>query len=96
MRPARRFQDRPWLSPWCIEPIEPGIGIGLQNAGVIGQMAFGMDGFSISGIAKHRRGRVRVTKRRIITHIGPKTPDIGAARRQHRHGGIITMQPLGG
>ena len=31
----------------------------------------------------------------IITHIGPKPPHIGAARRQYRHGGVITMQPLG-
>ena len=54
------------MSPRRIEPIEPGIGIRLQNAGVIGQVAFGMDGFSIAGIAKHRRGRVRATKGRII------------------------------
>ena len=95
MRPARGLQDRAWLSPWRIEPVEPGISIRLQNAGVIGQMPFGVDGFSVSGIAKHRRGRVRATKGRIITHIGPKPPHIGAARSKHRHGGVITMKSLG-
>jgi hypothetical protein len=51
MRPAHRLQDRPWLAPWRIEPIEPFIGIRPQNAGAIGQIAFRMDGFSVTGIA---------------------------------------------
>jgi len=59
-------------------------------------MPFRVDGFSVSGIAKHRRGRVRATKGRIITHIGPKPPHIGFARCQHRHSGVITMKSLGG
>jgi hypothetical protein len=67
----------------------------LQNASVIGQKPFGMDCFSVAGIAKHRRGWVRATKRRITTPIGPKAPDIGAARRQYRHNRFIAMQPVG-
>ena len=42
MAPARRLGDRPGLAPAVVEIAEPGIGIGLQDAGISGEMPGGM------------------------------------------------------
>jgi hypothetical protein len=39
---ARRLEDRPRLALRVVEPVEPGIGVRLQDAGEPGQMLFGM------------------------------------------------------
>ena len=38
MAPARRLGDRPRLALAVVEIVEPGIGIGLQDAGIAGEM----------------------------------------------------------
>jgi hypothetical protein len=40
--PTGGFEDRPRLALRVVEPVEPGIGIRLQDAGEPGQMLFGM------------------------------------------------------
>jgi hypothetical protein len=42
MAPARRLGDRPGLAPAVVEVAEPGIGVGLQDAGVSGEMPGGV------------------------------------------------------
>jgi hypothetical protein len=39
---ARRLEDRPWLPIGRIEPVEPGIGVRLQDAGELSQVPLGM------------------------------------------------------
>jgi hypothetical protein len=38
MRPARGLGDRAGLAAGCVEFVQPGIGVGLQDAGIAGQM----------------------------------------------------------
>ena len=38
MSPTPRFRQRPGLAPWMVEVVEPGISVGLQDAGIACQV----------------------------------------------------------
>ena len=59
MSPTRRFDDRTGLARGMIEIVEPGIGVGLQDAGIAGQMAGRMFAAAIARVEEHRRRRRR-------------------------------------
>src|SRR5262249_24728286 len=65
------FGDRPRLSVGLVEPIEAGIGIGLQNPGVVAQMALRMLGSAIARIEEHRGWRSGTCEGLVVAHIGP-------------------------
>ena len=71
VRPAARLGDRPRLSVGSVEPIEAGIGIGLQNPGIVAQMALRMLGSAIARIEEYRGWRSRTCERVVVAHIGP-------------------------
>lgn len=45
---ARGLGDRPWLAPGAVEIVEPGIGVGLQDPAVSGQVPVRMLGRAIA------------------------------------------------
>lgn len=96
MRPAGGLGDRAGLAAWRVEFVEPGIGIGLQDALVAGQVALRMLAGTVTRVAERRRRRCWSGKGPVVAHIGPDPADDGAAAGQHRHRGVVAVQPRGG
>ena len=71
MRPARGLGDRPRLAVCRRRAVEPGIGIGLQDPGIAGEMPLGMLAGAIARVEEHRRRRSRPAERPVVAHIGP-------------------------
>src|SRR6476469_2690220 len=56
MGPAGCLEDRTWLASWLVEPVEPGIGVRLQDALKAGQVPLGMLAAAVGRVeARHRR-----------------------------------------
>jgi hypothetical protein len=79
-----------------VERIEPGIGIGLKNPAIAGGMLLGMDAGSIRRVEEHRSRRRLAAEGMVVTHVGPNPPGTAVALGQHRHGGVVAMNALGG
>ena len=95
VRPARRLGDRAGFSPGVIEIVEPGIGIGLQDAGIVGQVLARMLATTVARVVEQGRRWRRTAERPVIAHVGPKPARDGLAAGQHRHGGVVAMDPRG-
>jgi hypothetical protein len=54
-----------------VEIAEPGISVGLKDAGVTGKMPCGVLGAAIARVEEHRRRRVRSGERPVVAHIRP-------------------------
>src|SRR5580704_7515500 len=101
MAPTRRLGDWPRSTFAVIEIAEAGISIGLQDAGVPGEMLRWVFATAIARIEEHGRRRVRPGKRPVVPDIGPQaagdrltpwpTPTPSYRRRaraqRRRHGG---------
>ena len=97
---------RPWLqqaasviggtAPGLVELSEPGIGIGLQDAGISGEVTCGVFAVAIARVEEHRCWRPRSREGPIIAHIRPYPAGDRFAFGQDRHGRIVTMDTLGG
>ena len=57
-----------------VELVEPGIGVGLQDSGVAGQVLRGMLAAAIRRVEEHRRRRTGAAERPVVAHIGPSRP----------------------
>ncbi len=95
MGPASDRRDRTRLAIGLVKRVEAAIGIGLQNPAVAGEMPFGMRAAAIGRVVVDRGRRRGAAKRTIVTHIGPQPAGPGLSLGQHRHGGVIAMDPLG-
>ena len=94
--PAGRLSDRAGSAPGIIKIAEPGIGIGLQDPGIAGEMLAGVPSAAVAGVKEHRRWRVWTSERPVIPDISPQSPNDGFVLGQDRHGGVVAMQALGG
>src|SRR5438045_882201 len=74
-------QMRP--SPAIIEFAEPGIGIGLQNAGPARKVAPRMFATAVARVEEQGRRRVMAAKWPVVAHVGPQPPRDGLVLRQH-------------
>ena len=95
MRPTGGLEDRPRLAPGLVEPVEPGIGVRLQDAGERGQVPLGMLAAAVGRVEERRCRRVGPGERPVVPDVGPQAPDLGPLLGQHRHGGVVGVQPLG-
>ena len=59
-------------------------------------MVSGMLAVAVARIEEHRGRRVRAGERPVVPDIGPQPADDGLVLGQHRHGGVVAMQALGG
>ena len=71
MAPTRRLGDRPGFAFAAIQFAEPGIGIGLQDAGISREMPGGMLAGAIALVEEHRGRRIGPGKRPVVPHIRP-------------------------
>jgi hypothetical protein len=69
--PARRLGDRPRLAPAVVELGEPGIGVGLQNAGIASEVPGRVFAGAVARVEEHCRRRIGSGKRAVVAHIGP-------------------------
>ncbi len=96
MDPARGLLDRPRFAVSQIELVVTVIGVGLQDAGVSRQMGLWMLALPIARVVKHRCGGPGAAERPVIANINPAAPSVRLALRQHRHCGVVPVQPFGG
>lgn len=69
--PARRLSNRAGSAFAVVEIAEPGISIGLQNAGIAGEMPGRMLAATVARIKEHRGRWVGPGKRPVVAHVGP-------------------------
>src|SRR5262249_24120607 len=95
MGPAGCFDDRTRLSLRLVDRVEARICVGLENAGVSGEMPLGMLAAAIGRIEVHCSWSSGAAERLIVAHIGPYTPGPRLHFGEHRHRGVVTVDPLG-
>jgi hypothetical protein len=88
---ARRFRDRTRSSLAIVEAVEPGIGIGLQDPGVVLEVTARMLAAAVSRVVEQRRRRCRAGERPVVADVGPKPAGDGLALGQDRHRGVVPM-----
>ena len=71
VRPAGRFDDRRRLARRLVELVEAGIGVGLHDAGLAGEMLLRMFAGAIARIIEEGRRRILAAERPVVAHIGP-------------------------
>ena len=96
MAPARRLGERAGFALGVVELAESGIGIGLQDAGIAGEMPCGMLAAAIARVEEHRRRRGGAGKRPIVAHIGPKSAGDRFPFGQHWHRRVVAVHAVGG
>jgi hypothetical protein len=74
MGPAGRFLD-----PLPVQALEPGIGVGLQDADERLQVCPGTLALAIRGVPEQHGGRIGAGCRTVIAYIGPQSPLLGRA-----------------
>ncbi len=94
--PAQRLDDRTRLPVGKIEAIVAVEGVGLQNAGVTGQMPLGMLPRSIARGVEQRRWWVLAAERPVVADIHPRPTGHRLALGEDGNRRVVAMQPLGG
>src|SRR5580704_2728853 len=94
MAPTRRLGDWPRSTFAVIEIAEAGISIGLQDAGVPGEMLRWVFATAIARIEEHGRRWVRPGKRPVVPDIGPQAAGDRLSLRKHRHRRIVAVHAL--
>ena len=96
MAPAQRLDDRTGLAVGKIEAVVAVKGVGLQNAGVTGQMPLGMLPRSIARGVEQRRWRILAAERPVVADIHPRPTGHRLALGEDGNRRVVAMQPLGG
>jgi hypothetical protein len=96
MRPTCRFDDRAWRAAWRIEPVEAGICVGLQDAGIAGKMPLWMLACPVARIEKHGSRRIAPAEWPVVAHIGPQSPRDGPGFGQHGDRRVVAMDARAG
>jgi hypothetical protein len=96
MRPTKCFDDAPRLAIGLIEVIVPAVGVGLQYAAPIGEMAFGMLAGAIARGVEQRRRRAGSAKGPIVANIDPDSAGFRSALGENGNRRVVAMQPFGG
>lgn len=100
MCPAGGFGDRDELPGGCVEFVELGIGVSLQDAGIASQVSLRVFAGAVSGTVEHRRLWFRPGEGPVVAKIGPDPVSMtlppprtgtvccrhaGALRKAHRY-----------
>ncbi len=96
MSPAQRADKRCRRPVGTEQRVVAGIGVSLQDTAIAGEMLDRMLGAAGPRVMEQGGWRRGTAERSIVANIGPQPPDIGLGLRQHRHGGIVAVEPLGG
>ncbi len=94
--PSSRLDDRRRPALGFVQFVVPGIGIGLKDAGIAGEVLNRMCTAAVARIVEHRGRRRRAAERPVVAHINPTSAEIGLAPRQYRHRRVVAVQSFGG
>ena len=92
---AARFGQRPGFAPWTVKVVEPRIRVGLQDAGVAGQMLVRVLAPAVGRVVEYGSRRFWPAERLVVAHVGPQATSHRLALRQHGHGCVVAMDALG-
>ena len=92
--PTGGLGDRPWLAVGPVELAEPGIGVGLQDPGVGGQMPPRVLGRPIAGAVVQGGWWGWSGKGPVVPHVGPEACRDRLAAGEQRYGGVVPVQAL--
>ena len=95
MNPTGRFQDWSRRAAGLVELTIAAVGVGPEDAGVVGQMRLGMFAGPMARVIEHGRGWRRSVEWLVVAHIDPDATGIGLASGQDRDSGVVAVQPLG-
>jgi hypothetical protein len=70
------------------------VGIGLEDAGIAGQMRLGMLAGPIARVIEHGRRRRWPAEWPVVAHIDPDAAGVGLAFGEDRDRGVVSMQSL--
>ena len=87
MNPTGRFQDWSRRATGLVELAIAAVGVGLEDAGVVGQMRLGMLAGPIARVIEHGRRRRRSAEWLVVAHIDPDATGIDLASGQDRDRG---------
>jgi hypothetical protein len=90
--PVGCLGDRTGSAPVIVEIAKPGIGIGLKDPGIPGEMAARVLAAAVPGVVEHRGWRVWTGERPIIPDISPQSANHGFILSPDRHSGADARQ----
>src|SRR6185437_4439075 len=96
MAPAQRGDDPPRLALGLIEAVVAAVGVGLEKATPMTEMAPRVFGCSVARGVEQRRWRPPSAERAVVADIDPDAADVRLAFGQDRNRGVVAMQALGG
>lgn len=75
----------------AVEPGEPGVAVGLEDAPELAQVRPRVLALAVGGVAVGHRSRVGPGERPVIAHVDPEPRGAGAAQTglEHRHDGVV-------
>ena len=94
--PAKCADHQRGAAVGTIEVVVAAIGIGLQGAVPSGEMRVGVGLLAIGREVEECGGRRAARERAVIADVSPEPRLLCCSPGQKRHGGVVTMQPLGG
>jgi hypothetical protein len=94
MAPAQRLDNWTRLAVGKIEAVIAIERVGLQNAGVAGQMPLGMLARSIARSVEQSRRRILAPEWPVVAHVDPDPAGLSVALGEDRHGGVVAVQPI--
>jgi hypothetical protein len=95
MAPAGGFEDRPGTSVRFVQLAVSAIGVSLQDAAIVRQMALGMFTGSVARVIEHRRWWVLAPEGSIVPNVGPQARRIGLAPGEHGDCRVVAMYTFG-
>src|SRR5262249_9299262 len=94
--PARRLSDRTRLSLAIVEITEASIGVGLQDAGIVGKMPSRVLTATITRVEEHGSWRGGPGKWSVVAYISPQSGGDRLSLRQQRHGRVVSVDAFRG
>ena len=96
MAPAQSFDDPPRFALWPIEPEVAAVGVGLENAAPLGEMALRMFAGAVARGVEQRRRRPLSTEGAVVANIDPDASRVGLALGENGNRGVVAVQAVGG
>jgi hypothetical protein len=91
MSPAGRLDDRTGPAPRCIETSVAGVGVGLTDAGIGGEVRFGVRGLPRGRVMHTAVGAVAPPNLLVVAHVGPQPPCPAFALGQHGRRRVVRV-----
>ncbi len=93
MGPARGLDDRRGLALAAVELAVAPIGVGLQHSGPAGEVGLRVLAPAVGREVEQGRRGIGAAEGTVVAHVDPHAARGGLALGQHRHRGVVAVQP---